>query len=168
MHPLSCPVKRLVLKKENASVLLKSMSFLSIYRDYEVILILEIIMLTITLSFFSRPLLHSQPNQVSEKADISELQRKPFQRVPKKLILCCSGLTVEEKVWTYMYTYSFYLMKTSRLGNLNFMDRLDCRLLLQNLWNCLELRSQKNGSQVLHMSLHQSMRTEPAKGPSNS
>ncbi|KAG2244583.1 hypothetical protein Bca4012_023493 [Brassica carinata] len=40
---------------------------------------------------------HSQPNQVSEKPDISEPQRKPFHGLPKKLVLCCSGLTDEEK-----------------------------------------------------------------------
>ncbi|CAN6913480.1 unnamed protein product [Brassica oleracea] len=40
---------------------------------------------------------HSQPNQVSEKPDISELQSKPFHGVSKKLVLCCSGLTDEEK-----------------------------------------------------------------------
>ncbi|KAF8096142.1 hypothetical protein N665_0317s0048 [Sinapis alba] len=40
---------------------------------------------------------HSQPNQVSEKPDISELQSKPFHGLSKKLVLCCSGLTDEEK-----------------------------------------------------------------------
>nr|VDD49061.1 unnamed protein product [Brassica oleracea] len=59
---------------------------------------------------------HSQPNQVSEKPDISELQSKPFHGVSKKLVLCCSGLTDEEK--------------------------------------CLELPSRENGSQELHISLH--------------
>ncbi|WZY69066.1 hypothetical protein YC2023_001306 [Brassica napus] len=39
----------------------------------------------------------SQPNQVSEKPDISELQSKPFHGLSKKLVLCCSGLTDEEK-----------------------------------------------------------------------
>lgn len=64
--------------------------------------------LTITLSIFSRPL-QSQPNQVSEKSDIAELQSKPFHGLPKKLVLCCSGLVDDEKV----YTYHFYFMKTS-------------------------------------------------------
>ncbi|KAJ0247160.1 BRCT domain-containing protein [Hirschfeldia incana] len=41
--------------------------------------------------------LHSQPNEVSEKSNISELQSKPFHGFPKKLVLCCSGLTDEEK-----------------------------------------------------------------------
>ncbi|CAH8389506.1 unnamed protein product [Eruca vesicaria subsp. sativa] len=41
--------------------------------------------------------LQSQPNQVSEKTDISELQCKPFHGLPKKMVLCCSGLTEEEK-----------------------------------------------------------------------
>ncbi|CAH8345968.1 unnamed protein product [Eruca vesicaria subsp. sativa] len=40
---------------------------------------------------------HSQPNQVSVKPDIGELQSKPFHRLSKKLVLCCSGLTDEEK-----------------------------------------------------------------------
>ncbi|CAN8325448.1 unnamed protein product [Cochlearia groenlandica] len=42
--------------------------------------------------------LQSQPNQVSEKPDIAELQSKPIiHGLPKKLVICCSGLTVEEK-----------------------------------------------------------------------
>ncbi|KAL1205349.1 BREAST CANCER SUSCEPTIBILITY 1-like protein [Cardamine amara subsp. amara] len=45
----------------------------------------------------TKGLLLSQPNQVSEKTVIAKLQSKPFPRVPKKLVLCCSGLTVEEK-----------------------------------------------------------------------
>ncbi|RID50338.1 hypothetical protein BRARA_H01075 [Brassica rapa] len=40
--------------------------------------------------------LQAQTNQVSEKSDISELQRKPFHGLPKKMVLCCSGLTDEE------------------------------------------------------------------------
>ncbi|KAF8114992.1 hypothetical protein N665_0030s0041 [Sinapis alba] len=40
--------------------------------------------------------LQSQANQVSEKSDTSELQSKPFHGLPKKLVLCCSGLTDEE------------------------------------------------------------------------
>ncbi|CAN6826064.1 hypothetical protein HID58_056874 [Brassica napus] len=39
--------------------------------------------------------LQAQANQVSEKSDISELQRKPFHGLPKKMVLCCSGLTDE-------------------------------------------------------------------------
>lgn len=74
------------------------------------ILICEIIMLTITLSIFSRPL-QAQTNQVSEKSDISELQRKPFHGLPKKMVLCCSGLTDEENVWNkYIYIYIHTLL----------------------------------------------------------
>ncbi|CAN7132517.1 unnamed protein product [Brassica rapa subsp. narinosa] len=40
--------------------------------------------------------LQAQANQVSEKSDISELQSKPFHGLPKKMVLCCSGLTDEE------------------------------------------------------------------------
>ncbi|KAJ0239392.1 Protein BREAST CANCER SUSCEPTIBILITY 1 [Hirschfeldia incana] len=40
---------------------------------------------------------HAQLNQVSQKPDISELQSKPFHGSSKKLVLCCSGLTDEEK-----------------------------------------------------------------------
>ena len=81
------------------------------------ILICEIIMLTITLSIFSRPL-QAQTNQVSEKSDISELQRKPFHGLPKKMVLCCSGLTYEENVWKqiYIYTYPFDLPKPLHVG----------------------------------------------------
>ncbi|ESQ55279.1 hypothetical protein EUTSA_v10024364mg [Eutrema salsugineum] len=43
--------------------------------------------------------LQSQPNnQVSETPDITELQSKPLHGLPKKLVLCCSGLTNEEKI----------------------------------------------------------------------
>ena len=69
------------------------------------ILICEIIMLTITLSIFSRPL-QAQANQVSEKSYISELQRKPFHGFPKKMVLCCSGLTDEANVYTYPFALS--------------------------------------------------------------
>ncbi|KAJ4880895.1 Protein BREAST CANCER SUSCEPTIBILITY 1-like protein [Raphanus sativus] len=41
--------------------------------------------------------LQSQPNQVPEKSNITELQSKPFHGLPKKMVLCCSGLTDEEK-----------------------------------------------------------------------
>ncbi|KFK28705.1 hypothetical protein AALP_AA7G035900 [Arabis alpina] len=41
--------------------------------------------------------LQTTPNQVAGETDITELQRKPFQGLPKKLVLCCSGLEVEEK-----------------------------------------------------------------------
>ncbi|CAH8275903.1 unnamed protein product [Arabidopsis lyrata] len=41
--------------------------------------------------------LHSQPNQVSGKTSIAELQSKQFHGLSKKLVLSCSGLTVEEK-----------------------------------------------------------------------
>ncbi|CAH2078405.1 unnamed protein product [Thlaspi arvense] len=42
--------------------------------------------------------LHSQPDEVSEKPDKTELQSKPFHGLPKKLVLCCSGLTDEERI----------------------------------------------------------------------
>ncbi|XP_010439526.1 PREDICTED: protein BREAST CANCER SUSCEPTIBILITY 1 homolog [Camelina sativa] len=41
--------------------------------------------------------LHSEPNQVSKQTDIGELQSKHFRGSSKKLVLSCSGLTVEEK-----------------------------------------------------------------------
>ncbi|KAG7542072.1 Zinc finger RING-type [Arabidopsis thaliana x Arabidopsis arenosa] len=41
--------------------------------------------------------LNSQPNQVSGKTSIAELQSKQFHGLSKKLVLSCSGLTVEEK-----------------------------------------------------------------------
>jgi BRCA1-associated RING domain protein 1 len=41
--------------------------------------------------------LHSQPKQVSGKANIRELHIKQFHGFSKKLVLSCSGLTVEEK-----------------------------------------------------------------------
>lgn len=107
MHPLSCPVKRLVQKKENASVLLKGMSFSSNDRVYEVILVFEIV----SLSIFSRPL-HTPSNQVAGETDIAELQRNPFQGLPKKLVLCCSGLTVEEMVCKIFIHTPFALHKS--------------------------------------------------------
>ncbi|CAA7054605.1 unnamed protein product [Microthlaspi erraticum] len=41
--------------------------------------------------------LQSQANQASDKTDTAELQSKPFHGLPKKLVLCCSGLTDDEK-----------------------------------------------------------------------